>query len=346
MECPRVTVLLSVYNGDRFLREAIDSVLGQAWEDFELLVVNDGSTDGTATILKSYSDARLQIITNERNIGVPASLNRGLAHARGEYIARIDADDLALPERLVEQVQYLDRHPQVGLVACATEFVDEDGTAIRVESFGLIPEQLYYTLTFVNCIHSSSVTFRKELILDIGGYDESMRYAIDYDLWLRVSRRTKIVKLRKVLAKWRDSDTNISRRFKAEQSAFADMAYLKNLRALMGTSINVDEALCFHNVAYPNRDFSITYPSLLVLERIHERLIENRPQGLQKREVERCCDYALGRYIVLMALHAQVFDALRAFFKIRYYRPLVTYAQKTIRQIVKRDSKSSTAYSI
>jgi glycosyltransferase involved in cell wall biosynthesis len=341
MECPRVTVLLPVYNGDRFLREAIDSVLGQTWEDFELLVVNDGSTDETATILKNYSDTRLQVITNEHNTGVSASLNRGLAHASGEYVARIDADDLALPERLVEQLYYLDRHPNVGLVASATEVVDKDGAFIRVEDFGTIsPEQLYYTLTFVNCIASSSVTFRRGLVLEIGGYDESMRFAIDYDLWLRVSRRAKIVKLDKVLAKWRDTETNISRRFKEEQSAFANTAFLKNLRALMGTSINVDDALRFHNVAYPDRDFSITYPSLLVLERIHERLIESCPQGLQKNEVERCCDYALGRYIALMALHAQVSDALRAFFKIRYYKPLVTYAEKTIRQIAQRDSKS------
>jgi glycosyltransferase involved in cell wall biosynthesis len=343
MECPRITVLLPVYNGERFLREAIDSILGQTWEDFELLVVNDGSTDGTATILRDYSDPRLHVITNEHNTGVPASLNRGLAHAKGEYVARIDADDLALPERLAEQLHYLDRHPLVGLVASATEVVDKDGAAIRVEDHGtLSPEQLYYTLTFVNCIASSSVTFRRGLVLKTGGYDESMSYAIDYDLWLRVSRRAKIVKLRKVLAKWRDTETNISHRFKAEQSAFADTAYLKNLRALMGTSINVDDALCFHNSAYPDRDFNITYPSLLVLERIHERLIEDSPQGLQKNEVERCCNYALGRYLILMTLHAHLSDALKALSKARYYRPLLTYKKETVRHIVKRISKSTT----
>src|SRR5665647_430445 len=103
---PKVTVLIAVYNGGRFLREALDSVLAQTFTDFELLVVNDGSTDETATILESYSDQRIRVITNGKNIGVVGSLRRGLNYARGEYIARIDADDIALPERLEKQVEY------------------------------------------------------------------------------------------------------------------------------------------------------------------------------------------------------------------------------------------------
>ncbi len=127
MDHPKVTVLLPVYNGARFLRQAIDSVLSQTWKDFELLVVNDGSTDGTAAILESYSDPRIRILSNVQNIGLTLSLNKGLQSARGEYIARIDADDIALPIRLEKQVSYLDQHPEVGLVATGVKVIDERG---------------------------------------------------------------------------------------------------------------------------------------------------------------------------------------------------------------------------
>jgi glycosyltransferase involved in cell wall biosynthesis len=127
---PKVTVLIAVYNGERFLREALDSVLAQTFTDFELLVVNDGSTDETVTILESYSDQRIRVITNRRNIRVVGSLRRGLNYARGEYIARIDAEDIALPERLEKQVRYLDFHPEVGMVSSRCLAIDEDGRPV------------------------------------------------------------------------------------------------------------------------------------------------------------------------------------------------------------------------
>ena len=286
MDHPKVTVLLSVYNGDHFLREAIDSVLRQTWEDFELLVVNDGSTDGTAAILEAYKDPRVHIVTNASNIGVASSLNRGLVIARGEYVVRIDADDVALPQRLAEQVPDLDDHPDVGLVASATDFIDKESTKIGIEDFALSPEQLDHLLTFSNWIVNCSVTFRRELILGIGGDDESLKWAPDYDLWVRVSRRAKIAKLDKILAQYRVTETNVSSRFKDEQTACAKKIFLKNLQNLMGDSINVNEALCFHDVRYPERNLSITYNSLLQLERRHERLLAEYPKGLREAEIQ------------------------------------------------------------
>ena len=322
---------MPVYNGERFVRQAIDSVRDQTWKDFELLVVNDGSIDGTSAILESCRDPRLRVITNPGNIGVTRSLNQGLISARGDYIARIDADDLALPERLAEQVWYLEHHPAVGLVASASETIDEDGATISIDDYKLTSEQLYYVLTFSNCIVNSSVAFRRELVLGIGGYDESMKLAPDYDLWLRLSRRAMIVKLDRILAKWRNTETNISSRFKAEQSAYADKIFLKHMRHLMGNSINVDDTLCFHDVAVPWRRFHITYDSLLLLERIHERLLEDCPEGLQSTEIEKYCNYTLGRYVALIILNARLRDTLSVLRNAKYRRLLVNFAAQKLK---------------
>ena len=113
---PTVTVLLSVYNGERYLRESIESILNQTFTDFEFLIINDGSTDDSRRIISSYDDPRIQLIDNEQNIGLSQSLNKGLKLARGTYIARQDADDISEPERLAKQVSYMDRNPHIALL--------------------------------------------------------------------------------------------------------------------------------------------------------------------------------------------------------------------------------------
>jgi len=118
MKEPKVTVLMPVYNGEKYLNEAIDSILGQTFKDFKFLIINDGSTDGTADILKSYKDSRIKVTNNEKNIGLTKSLNKGLKMAKSEYIARMDADDISLPTRLQKQVEFMDSHPKVGV--CGT----------------------------------------------------------------------------------------------------------------------------------------------------------------------------------------------------------------------------------
>ncbi len=115
-EKPRVTVLMSVYNGEKYLREAIDSILNQTFKDFEFLIIDDGSTDSSADIIRSYTDFRIRLIQNEKNIGLTRSLNKGLKLAKGEYIARMDVDDISLPIRFEKQVSFLDKYEDVKLV--------------------------------------------------------------------------------------------------------------------------------------------------------------------------------------------------------------------------------------
>ena len=111
-----ISVVMSVYNGEKYLREAIDSILSQTYQNFEFIVIDDCSSDNTSYILKSYTDARMQIIRNDRNLKLPASLNKGLKIAKGKYIARMDADDIAMPDRFAKQVEYLEEHSDVAVV--------------------------------------------------------------------------------------------------------------------------------------------------------------------------------------------------------------------------------------
>lgn len=110
---PKISVIMPAYNAERYIREAIDSILRQTWSDFELIIIDDGSTDSTAAIIAEYTDNRIRFCPNAQNMGVAATLNRGLELACGAYIARMDADDISLPERFAKQAAYLDAHPDV-----------------------------------------------------------------------------------------------------------------------------------------------------------------------------------------------------------------------------------------
>jgi hypothetical protein len=182
---PRVTVLLAVYNGGAYLAEAVDSVLEQTYGDFELLLVDDASTDGA--IASIPDDPRIRILRNERNIGQIPSLNRGLREARGEYVARLDADDVCLPRRLERQVALLDAHPEVDLTATWTDVVDDTGrlwapVRATVDSFADFVSQI--VTGRVSLVHPS-IAFRRDVVIDLGGFDETLNASEDQDLYRR-----------------------------------------------------------------------------------------------------------------------------------------------------------------
>ncbi|MCP8319033.1 MAG: glycosyltransferase, partial [Candidatus Methylarchaceae archaeon HK01B] len=143
MKSPKITILMSVYNGEKYLREAIDSILNQTFKDFEFLIINDGSTDRTVEILRSYHDSRIKIITNEKNMGLTKSLNKGLKIARSEYVARMDADDISYPRRLEVQYEYMKKNPDVGIVGSWNDVIDDKGNTIDYRKHSLSSEDIY-----------------------------------------------------------------------------------------------------------------------------------------------------------------------------------------------------------
>ena len=198
---------MAVYNGEPYMAAAIESVLRQAYDNFEFVIVNDASTDRTAELLQEFAvrDARLVLITNVANRGMAASLNRGLQTARGLYVARQDADDISEPERLAQQVAVLDKRPEVGLVSSWVNIIDADGQPMAMHQY---PDNtgnaaIQAQLLIANCICHGSVMFRRALLQQAGNYDEHLEGTEDYDLWLRLAEITELDKVPLYLYRYR-----------------------------------------------------------------------------------------------------------------------------------------------
>lgn len=192
---------MSAYNAEKYIKEAINSILNQTFRDFEFIIINDGSTDSTRNIILSYKDSRIKLIDNKKNIGLTRSLNGGLRAAKGEYIARIDADDSSMSARLEEQVNFLDTHKDIAVVGSWTLIIDEkDGKTFVIKN-NCGPIIIKWDGIFKNQIVHSSALFRKKTIEEAGYYEEKYRCAQDFDLWFRVSRKYKIANLPKILTK-------------------------------------------------------------------------------------------------------------------------------------------------
>jgi glycosyltransferase involved in cell wall biosynthesis len=204
---------MPVYNGERFLREAVDSILNQSFGDFEFLILDGGSTDGSPAILQDYAarDPRIRL-TVRPGMGLTASLNEMLDQARGEFIARMDADDVSLPERLERQVQHLRGHPECVLVGSVALVIDPEGDPISVwftksTHESLDAQNLDSKLLEASLCHPS-VMMRREVVLDLGKYDPSCQIAEDLDLWLRLAERGRLANLPEPLLKYRYHGSN------------------------------------------------------------------------------------------------------------------------------------------
>ena len=223
-ENPKITVLMSVYIGERYLREAIDSILNQTFRDFEFLIINDGSTDSTVEILKSFKDPRIKIINNNKNIGLTKSLNKGLRLAGGEYIARQDADDISLPRRLEIQVAFLDKNPDYALIGSSYHQIDENGGICSLIKVLIEDSDIREGLKKQNWFGHGCVMIRKDVLQEVGGYDEKYKLAQDYDLWLRIAELYKVANIEEPLYCWRIEPSGISKDKEVEQKSYANMA--------------------------------------------------------------------------------------------------------------------------
>lgn len=186
MTPPRVSVLMGVYNAERYLREALDSLLEQSFEDFEVVLVDDGSTDRSAEILGGYDDPRLRMLANGENLGHPRSLNIALEAARGPLIARLDADDVAEPERLERQVAEMDRRPELDVLGTWTTEIDEHGAEIGGFSYPPSETLIRWGLARTNVVYHPTVIMRRSMLERVGGYRPEIDCADDYDLFTRI----------------------------------------------------------------------------------------------------------------------------------------------------------------
>lgn len=202
-------MLMSVRDGELHLRETLDSLRGQTFEDFELLVIDDGSIDATPVILAEHDDDRLRVI-RQGPAGLTRALGRGLAMAAGEYVARIDADDAALPRRIERQIAFLDEHPDVALCGTWADIVDDGGRVLERRRPPVDDAAIRAQLLWDNALFHSSWMFRRAVVEAAGGYDKTVERAQDYELAWRVSRLARLANIPEPLLRWRRSRAAIS----------------------------------------------------------------------------------------------------------------------------------------
>ena len=208
-----VTVLMSVYNGIPYIEDAIDSILHQTFTDFRFLIFDDASTDGTGELLAEYvkKDSRIQVITNDRNCGLGANLAKGVAMAETPWIARMDADDIAVPNRLEMQFRYLTEHPEIDILGGYVTDINENGEIVSERRFPISNQEIH-KLVWTCPIFHPTVMLRREAILKVGSYSPKLRKRQDYELWFRcVAANLKFANLTMPLIYYRFSDNTFKR---------------------------------------------------------------------------------------------------------------------------------------
>lgn len=220
----RVSVITSIYNGEKHIRESVSSILNQTFTDFEFIIVNDCSTDNTKRILQSFAnkDNRIRLINNNKNIGLTKSLNKALKLTKGKYIARHDADDISLPQRLKKQYDFLENNPEIYLVGTSTNLIDEEETFIRKSNTIASYQSIASRLPKKNCIYHPTIMFRNN---SKTFYREKFTYAQDYDLYLNLlTNGYQMSNLEDSLVKRRISKKSIGQKNTIQQFLFAQKA--------------------------------------------------------------------------------------------------------------------------
>lgn len=224
---------MSVRDGERYLRATLASIGAQTFEDLEILVIDDGSTDTTPAILRDWGDRRLRVLRRQ-GIGLTAALADGMREARAPYVARIDADDEARPDRIARQVALLDADPEVGLVGSWADIVDGHGALLEHARTPPDDAAIRAQLLWDNAFFHSSLMLRAATIARAGGYDPAVLRAQDYDLAWRVGRIAKLGNIPEALIRWRRWEGAISSHARAEQRASAARSALRALREELG----------------------------------------------------------------------------------------------------------------
>lgn len=217
---PKVSVIMPVYNVEKYLKRSIDSVLSQEFEDFEVIAINDGSTDSSSQILDSLAarDSRIKAI-HQRNQGLVATLNKAIAISNGKYIARMDSDDYSMPLRFERQVEMLDSNPELILVGGSFELIDEDDVYLQREALPFRSKDLKRRLLLRNPFAHGSTMFRREPVLTVGGYSDKVGPTEDLDLWIKLSDLGEFAAINGVSYRWRVNRYGISSTKNQEQQA-------------------------------------------------------------------------------------------------------------------------------
>ena len=241
MGSPSISVVMPAYNEAAHIDEAIVSVLNQTHQDFELIVVDDGSSDGTSQIVASYAAPRVRLVVLAANVGVAAARNIALGAARGIYCATLDADDIAYRHRLAQQAAFLDAHPGVVLVGGAFDLIDERGLRVGAIHPASNALRVGWNVHFETPVATSMAMFRREAALSAGGFDEDMRVGEDYSLWERMSHDFGIDNLNQSLGAYRQLSSGLSSKERKALITNTVRVSTRAVRSLLGRAVSEDD---------------------------------------------------------------------------------------------------------
>lgn len=245
---PKVTVLLPVYNSDKYIRESIDSIISQSFTDWDVLILNEyGSSDACTSIVKEYEqkDSRIKVIQNSKRLGLAESLNLGMREAKGEYIARMDADDISRSDRFAKQVEFLDSHPNVAVVGSYQHHFGVDIDWIHAPATS--PEQCKSNAVFFCDLCHSTLMLRKSIFIDNELFYDNNFLAEDFELWSRVIEFGDIANIPEVLGEYRVGEDNITLEKKSRLHLESGRIVAKTLKRTIGLELSEEESALFNN---------------------------------------------------------------------------------------------------
>ena len=289
---PRVSVIMPVYNAVTYVRAATQSILNQAFDDFEFLIFDDASTDGSLQMVRELcaSERRAMIFQSTENTGYVKHLNHGIQIAKGEFIARMDADDVAHPDRLTKQVAFLDRNPGVGIVGSACQIIDAQSTIVGFSARESDPAVLRFQSYFVNPFAHPTVMMRKVIADQVGDYDYSKIPSEDYDYWVRAAHLTDFANLEEALLDYRQHPESISHTHanaQRDNSYATQREYIRQLSGLRVDDGQISFLRGFHKNAFslPNGRYPELYENLMtIFERFKRKF---RPTSRAEARIRR-----------------------------------------------------------
>ena len=265
---------MPVYNAEKYLNETIDSILDQTYDDFEFLIIDDGSTDRSLQILNSYNDPRIKVFKNEKNIGYIQTLNKLLELAKGEYIARQDNDDISFPNRIEKQVHFLNNNVDIGL--CGTNAY-VFGNKKKKTMMPICDNEIRAYMIINSPFCHPTIMYRKSIFEELGvaKYDESLCPAEDYAMWFEISKKTKLANLTEPLLKYRWHENNTSQLKKNIQIEKADNIRKHILKFTFLIEISDDETLLLNLISFPEL---INHDNLIPLEQLLIKLLRKNKE--------------------------------------------------------------------
>ena len=297
---PKISVIMPVYNAEKYINMAIESILQQTFDDFELIIIDDKGTDNSIDIVKKIADPRIKIIHNEKNYGIAYSRNRGIAEAEGEYIALMDDDDYAPVYRLEIEQKYLDTYPEIAVVGGARHIIDEKNNIVKYNSSLMIhnPQRIRAELIFHDVIPNGSTMIRNKFIHDNKiQYQDNMQGMEDYHFWVQCSLKGKIVNLDDVLLYWRKTDTNETYKRSREFSK-KRIEIFKNIQryalVMNGFLLTEKELNCFFREFSENRRYEPDINDINELFYVIKKLIKQAKNSVFAKEMEYVCKYMFG----------------------------------------------------